>query len=55
VIDVDEKGFWDGFVETGDPVFYLLARRLEEQERRERAQKPKRSGAADGDLPRPWD
>lgn len=52
---MDDKGFWSGFVETGDPVFYLLAKRMEEQTRRDEAGRPKRQYAADGDLPRPSD
>ena len=55
MIDVDNRGFWSGFVDTGDPLCYLLAKRLEEQARRENADKPKREKAGDGELPRPSD
>ncbi len=52
---MDDKGFWSGFVETGDPVCYLLAKRLAERTSRENADKPKRKQTEDGDLPRPSD
>ena len=47
--------FWSGFVETGDPVCYLLAKKLEQQPRREKADMPKNKKAGDGALPRPSD
>ncbi len=52
---MNADGIWRSFVETGDPFCYLLAKRLEEQERREKAQAPKRKTAWDGALPRPQD
>lgn len=47
---MDDKSFWSGFVETGDPVCYLLAKKLEQQPRRDTKQT---EGA--GEEPRPSD
>ena len=52
---MNTQGIWRSFVDTGDPLCYLLARRLEDQARRERADRPEQKKAGDGDLPRPSD
>ena len=52
---MDVNGIWRGFVETGDPVCYLLAKRMERPPRRNGAEKPKKEPAGDGDTPRPSD
>ncbi len=52
---MDAKGIWRGFVETGDPVCYLLAKRMERPPRRDGTEKPKQKTAEDGDSPRPTD
>lgn len=50
VIDVKTEGLWNGFFETGDPVCYLLVKKMEWQTRRDR-QKENR----EGENPRPAD
>ena len=50
VIDVKTDGLWRGFLENGDPVCYLLTKKIEERTRRE---KKKESG--EGETPRPVD
>ena len=44
------EGLWNGFLENGDPICYLLTKKLEKQTRRE---KKKENG--EGDPPRPVD
>ena len=44
------EGLWNGFFETGDPVCYLLVKKMEWQTRRDR-QKENR----EGENPRPAD
>ena len=46
---MDADGIWRSFVETGDPVCYLLAKKLEQQPRRNN----NRPGP--GESPRPSD
>lgn len=36
VIDVETEGLWNGFLENGDPVCYLLTKKIEERTRREK-------------------
>lgn len=52
---MNDEGLWRSFFDTGDPLCYLLAKRFEEQARRERADRPERKKTGDGDLPRPSD
>lgn len=52
---MNADGLWYSFFDTGDPFCYLLARRLEEQARREKADMPQRKNDGEGDLPRPTD
>ena len=47
---MDTKGIWRSFVETGDPVCYLLAKKLEQPPRREKTEKQ-----GTGKQPRPSD
>lgn len=52
---MNADGIWFSFFDTGDPFCYLLAKRLEEQERRDDAEKPKKAREGEGDTPRPLD
>lgn len=47
---MDSSGIWRSFVETGDPLCYLLARRLEQEPRRNKKEKQRTE-----DQPRPLD
>ena len=55
---MDTKGIWRSFTDTGDPVCYLLAKKLEQPPDRNSAKKPRRVKAEKertGDKPRPSD
>lgn len=52
---MNADGIWYSFFDTGDPFCYLLARRLEEQERRAEAEGRKKKNDGEGDQPRPTD
>lgn len=46
---MNTEGLWRGFMETGDPVCYLLAKKLEQPRRNGSQKKPARTG----ETPRP--
>ena len=48
---MDSSGIWRSFVETGDPLCYLLARRLEQEPRQKNEKMKQRTE----DQPRPLD
>ncbi len=52
---MNADGIWYSFFDTGDPFCYLLAKRLEEQERRDDAEKSKKAREGEWDTPRPLD
>ena len=47
------EGLWNGFLENGDPVCYLLTKKIEAIEKQTRREKKKES--AEGEAPRPMD
>ena len=53
---MDADGIWRSFIDTGDPVCYLLVKRLERPPDWNGAKKPRRNGTKTkrtGDEPRP--
>ncbi len=52
---MDAKGIWRGFTETGDPVCYLLAKRLERPPRPSEEKNDTDKAPRSGDLPRSTD
>ncbi len=50
---METNGVWRSFVETGDPICYLLAKKMERQPRENGKPRQKKTGS--GDRPRPTD
>lgn len=49
---MNADGVWRGFFDTGDPFCYLLAKRLEEQDRRKEEGESKKEQAGEREATR---